>query len=121
MRNPGLDQTTPAQLSEATPEIPQSLSSQRGPRPDVPRKGTPGYDIISDYSHLQLFELARWIESDTLLRTEEDLIRDMVKELGFKRSGRKLGRQLIQNWSRNAKPEEARRNAKQWLPRRKRS
>ena len=84
------DREEPLPISEATPEIPQSLSSQRGPRPDVPRKGTPGYDIISDYSHLQLFELARWIESDTLLRTEEDLIREMVKELGFKRSGRRI-------------------------------
>ena len=61
---------------------------QRGQRPYVPRKGTRGYENIRDYSHPQLVDLARWIESDTLLRTEDDLLKEMMTELGFKRSGR---------------------------------
>ena len=77
--------TTPA-----TSDIPSVPSPQRGPRPNVPRKGRLGYDSITDYSHLQLVALARWIESDTLLRTDDDLIREMMKELGFKRSGKRI-------------------------------
>ena len=38
--------------------------------------------------------LARWIESDTLLRTDEDLIREMMSELGFKRSGKRIDNAL---------------------------
>lgn len=65
---------------------------QRGPRPNVLRKGSAGYNSITDYDHSQLVDLARWIRSDTLLRDEEALIREMMKELGFKRSGK-----LIEN------------------------
>ena len=56
----------------------------------VPRKGTGGYDTIADYQHWHLVSLARWIESDTLLRTDDDLIREMMDELGFKRSGKRI-------------------------------
>jgi len=63
---------------------------QRNPRPNIPRRGTRGYDSITDYSHLQLVSLARWIESDTLLRTDDDLLREMMSELGFKRSGTRI-------------------------------
>ena len=63
---------------------------QRGPRPKVPRKGTRGYDSITDYRHRQLVDLARWIESDTLLRTDDVLIREIMSELGFKRSGKRI-------------------------------
>ena len=50
----------------------------------------PGYDSITDYSQTQLVTLARWIESDTLLRTDDDLIREMMEELGFKRAGKRI-------------------------------
>ena len=79
----------PSPTPGASRNIPQSKPSpQRGPRPNVPRKGKLGYDNITDYSHSQLVDLARWIESDTLLRTDDDLIREMMNELGFKRSGK---------------------------------
>lgn len=61
---------------------------QRGPRPNISRKGTPGYRKITDYGHSQLVDLALWILSDTLLRTDDDLMREMMEELGFKRSGK---------------------------------
>ena len=63
---------------------------QRGPRPGVPRKGTYGYDQITDYSCYQLVNLAQWIQSDTLLRTDDEMIREMMNELGFKRSGARI-------------------------------
>ena len=76
---------------EASPDDPPGPQSpERGPRPDVPPKGTPGYDSITDYSLTQLVALARWIKSDTLLRTDDDLIREMMDELGFKRAGKRI-------------------------------
>ena len=56
----------------------------------MPKRGWPGYDSITDYSHDELVALARWIESDTLLRTEDDMIREMMKELGFSRRGERI-------------------------------
>ena len=44
----------------------------------------------ADFHHRQLVDLARWIESDTLLRTDDDLFREMMHELGFKRSGTRI-------------------------------
>ena len=81
--------------SLSTPELrldvpPIELTPQRDPRPSIPRRGTRGYDSITDYSHRQLVDLARWIKSDTLLRTDDALIREMMSELGFKRSGKRI-------------------------------
>ena len=76
---------------EATPIVPSGSSEpQRGPRPYVPRKGDYGYENITDFRHRQLVELALWIESDTLLRTVDDLVQEMMRELGFKRSGKRI-------------------------------
>ena len=77
-------------IRQGSPNAHLSPSPQRGPRPNVPRKGTPGYNSITDYRHSQLVDLARWIESDTLLRTDDDLIREMMGVLGFNRSGRRI-------------------------------
>ena len=72
--------------SKARPEP----SPQRGSRPPVPRRGAGGYNSITDYSHSQLVSLVRWIGSDTLLRTDEDVMREMINELGFRRSGSRI-------------------------------
>ena len=45
---------------------------------------------IDDYSVRELVELIRWIESDTLLRTKEQLLDEAVKQLGFKKRGKKI-------------------------------
>lgn len=45
--------------------------------------GTP----ISKYTPMELVELMRWIESDGLLRTENDLINEAMLVLGFRRRG----------------------------------
>ena len=74
---------------ESAPTAPQ-----RGPRPPVPPRGTRGYQNIADYTHRQLVSLARWIESDTLLRTDDDLLREMMAELGFRKSGTRIRKAL---------------------------
>ena len=53
-----------------------------GPRPNVRR----GLGIVN-HTQLELVALARWILSDTLLRTDDDLKREMRTELGFSRNG----------------------------------
>ncbi|MDE2787672.1 MAG: AAA domain-containing protein [Chloroflexota bacterium] len=58
----------------------------RGPRPNV----QPGRGAITDYSHTELVALARWINSDTLLRTDEELMAEMRRELGFQRRGSRI-------------------------------
>ncbi|MYF31041.1 MAG: AAA family ATPase [Gammaproteobacteria bacterium] len=84
----GEGRTVPRRSS--TPDLSQTQSTQRGPRPAVPRRGSPGYDNITDYRHDQLVALARWIESDTLLRTEEVMIRELMQELDFRSRGRRI-------------------------------
>lgn len=78
--------------SEGQSEVPRegpgawaSRPTRRRPRPPVPR-GEP----ITAYSHSQLVSLARWIASDTLLRTEDQLITEMMEELGFQRRGKRI-------------------------------
>ena len=80
----------PPRIPRSNSKVPSTPSTQRGPHPKIPLRGTLGHYSITDYDHQQLVALARWIESDTLLRTDEDLIREMMRELGFKRSGRRI-------------------------------
>ena len=61
------------------------LPAERGLRPHV----LPGGSITA-YSHRDLVVLARWIMSDTLLRTDDDLHREMRRELGFKKGGSRI-------------------------------
>ena len=56
-----------------------------GQRPYI-RRGTP----ITEYSHRQLVQLARWIKSDTLLRTDDEILSEMVTELGYSRRGSRI-------------------------------
>ena len=79
----------PAPNTKAVPEPRVAPSTLRpAARPSVPPKGTGGYEKITDYRLEQLVSLARWIESDTLLRTEDDLLSEMMGELGFQRRGK---------------------------------
>jgi hypothetical protein len=55
---------------------------QRGPRPSVALKPS-----IELYSHGELVELIEWISSDGKLRTDAEIMREMVTELGFSRRG----------------------------------
>jgi hypothetical protein len=45
---------------------------------------------IDEYSRAELVAIVRWIESDTLLRTEEELLAETVRTIGFSRRGSKI-------------------------------
>ena len=66
------------------------VESERGPRPAV-RAGLP----IAEYSARDLVALARWLNSDTLLRTDDELLLDMRRELGFKRGGSRINAAIL--------------------------
>ena len=69
---------TPAPTEYAPPK-------RKGRRPYI----DPGQPI-DKYASYQLEALARWILSDTLLRTDDDLMDEMRKELGFKKLGSRI-------------------------------
>lgn len=61
------------------------LPSRKGARPLVPH----GL-LIDDYSTGDLVRLLEWIQSDTLLRTRDEMLTILVEELGFRRRGKKI-------------------------------
>jgi very-short-patch-repair endonuclease len=67
------------------PEPAPSSPPGRGPRPPIAR-GLP----ITEYAHSQLVAIGRWIESDQLLRTDDELLEAMMEELGFHRRGHRI-------------------------------
>jgi very-short-patch-repair endonuclease len=73
-----------AALSRTAP-APSAPGQQIGPRPWITR-GQP----IETYSDAELFRLAQWIRSDDVLRTEDELLQEMMRELGFQRRGRNV-------------------------------
>ncbi len=58
---------------------------QRGPKPHVPQR-----DDIELYRPQEIVLLVRWVESDGLLRTDDELTSEVVPLLGFKRKGPKI-------------------------------
>jgi hypothetical protein len=59
---------------------------------------------IDWYSDDELTALIRWIESDTLLRTEDELLAEVMRELGFKRRGSKITAALTAAIARARRP-----------------
>lgn len=57
----------------------------RGHRPPVLRKET-----IAHYHHHELRALIQWIQSDGRLRTDDELIAELVRELGFQKRGTRI-------------------------------
>ena len=72
-----------------TPAAP--VQPDRGPRPSV-TAGLP----IAEYQRRQLVSLASWLMSDTLLRTDDELLRELRQELGFKRGGSRINATLLE-------------------------
>ena len=60
------------------------------PPPRLSKPPTLHYASIDDYSHKELVSIARWIESDGLLRTDSQLFDAIFDELPFKRRGAKI-------------------------------
>jgi very-short-patch-repair endonuclease len=70
---------------DAPPEPTPSVPPTRGPRPPLG-----GGRSISDYGHSQLVALGQWILSDGLLRTDDELLEEMMRELDFRRRGNRI-------------------------------
>lgn len=81
-------ETTPkeaqGEVGEENP-LDRGVASRRKPCPI--RTGRPS---IEQYSASELIRLVRWIESDTLLRTKEQLIDAGIEQLGFQKRGRRI-------------------------------
>jgi hypothetical protein len=76
----------PGRAVEPPPvEVAAGTRPTRGPRPRL-RRGSP----IDEYTSQELVDLACWILSDTLLRTDDELFREMMDELGFRRAGNRI-------------------------------
>ena len=84
----------------AQPEEPQMEAEERAqtidspPQRTEPRPLLPSRNSIEDYADYELIELLRWIESDTLLRTDQELKQELTRELGFKRLGSRIDARL---------------------------
>jgi len=77
-----------------------SSSPSRGARPNVGRR-----EAITDYSEPELVAMVNWIESDGRLRTDDQIIDELLPELGFQRRGARIQGTLL--WvlqQRRAKP-----------------
>jgi hypothetical protein len=83
------DDPDAAILASAIPAPPPASvfprGKERGPRPNVY-----AWNQIDDFTDRDLQAMVRWIESDTLLRSREDLIAEVMAELGFERRGKKI-------------------------------
>ncbi len=80
---PGAAVATARFLPAALREPATSAAPERSaPPPLLGRRGN-----ISAYSTAELVRLIRWIESDTLLRTEDQVIAEVMQYLGFQRRG----------------------------------
>lgn len=76
--------------SDNEPVLPP-VPVRRGPRPHIPQ-----YDRIDQYSSTQLIAFIQWIKSDGLLRTDEEILSEMIQLLGFRRRGPRIV-EAIQN------------------------
>jgi very-short-patch-repair endonuclease len=83
---------------EPATQVPQQpIARQRGSRPLVPVRET-----IDQYTDRELRQIAEWIQSDGLLRTDEELIRDVFEALPFQRLGGRI-RERLQNMAQSVR------------------
>jgi very-short-patch-repair endonuclease len=81
----------PASVRAARPTRPSATDStsatpaRRGTRPRLRTR-----DSIDDYTPSELVALVRWIESDDLIRTRDELLAETIQVLGFKRRGSRI-------------------------------
>jgi very-short-patch-repair endonuclease len=78
----GASMASPSAVARNQPNAATTPASRRRPRPQIFRKPS-----IEDYSPNELVELVRWINSDGQLRTDEQIICEILPELGFARRG----------------------------------
>lgn len=71
--------------SPEPPSVGASACPARTPRPAVP----PGANI-TEYTQPELEAMVDWVRSDTLLRTEDQLLTEVMHELGFRKRGKRI-------------------------------
>jgi hypothetical protein len=71
--------------SEAT------VRARHGRRPNLHPGGS-----IEEYSLEQIVALIQWIKSDTLLRDDEQILEEVMGELGFQRRGQRIRERIEQ-------------------------
>lgn len=85
----------PQAALSSTQSAPQTPVEERRPAEDVPQRSgpCPVYATggpITEYSRGQLIDLVRWIDSDTLLRSEDQVIDEIMQILGYRRRGARI-------------------------------
>lgn len=74
-----------AEIAEQSVRTVKLTPAVRGARPHVPLR-----NAIESYRPEEIQALVRWILSDGRLRTDEEILDEMVQELGFKRRGTRI-------------------------------
>jgi len=83
-RHPQEDRSEQQVATERPP-----VERERGPRPLVPVR-----DSIEQYSDRELLQISDWIASDGLMRTDEEVIREIFDNLPFRRLGGRIRERL---------------------------
>lgn len=60
-------------------------AKNRGPRPSIPVRTS-----IKQYSSPEIMQLIRWVSSDGKLRTDDEIVAEMVSVLGFSKRGQRI-------------------------------
>jgi very-short-patch-repair endonuclease len=93
-----LNSKTPAPVQAAVPELAPAIEAVAAQPPQAKRTGARPRIIagaaIDTYTSSDLLAVVTWIVSDGLLRTEDELLREAARELGYARVGSKIDRTL---------------------------
>lgn len=82
----------PAGAHAAVPGLPAPAGPRpRGPRPEVPRVRD-----VRDLSDAQILDMVEWIQSDGIRRTDDEILDELVRALGFQRRGARIVARLKQ-------------------------
>ena len=70
---------------------------------------------IDAYSDAELLRLAQWIRSDDILRLQDELLQEMMNELGFQRRGKNVVHRLTTAITQSASNTPGHHNPPRWL------
>jgi very-short-patch-repair endonuclease len=85
-----------ANHTQESSTVQPNRSNGRGLRPFVIQRSS-----ITEYSSKELIRLISWVASDGQLRTDDEVMKEMIEVLGFKRRGARIELRLheaIQQW-----------------------
>jgi very-short-patch-repair endonuclease len=74
-----------ARSEEAGTDGREESVRRRGPRPPIPVRPS-----ITDYSEHEITQWIQWVSSDGQLRTDDEIVAEMVSVLGFSRRGARI-------------------------------